>query len=148
MRKLITLALLIVPCTVGTIFVSIYNYQPNDWNLFVEALIQQESSGNPTAVGDNGKAVGCLQFWPIMVAEANRVSNGHYTLEDRLSRTKSIEMFNAIQDYHNPEHDFVKALKIWNPTAGEWYTNQVLSTYNKLYNERYSTPVIIIRSHK
>jgi hypothetical protein len=38
----------------------------------VAALITIESNGNPSAISDNGKAVGILQMWPCAVHEANR----------------------------------------------------------------------------
>ena len=34
----------------------------------VQALIQVESSGKDDAVGDNGKAIGCLQIWKPYLA--------------------------------------------------------------------------------
>ena len=34
---------------------------------FVDALIQVESNGNVDAVGDNGKALGCLQIHKICI---------------------------------------------------------------------------------
>ena len=78
-----------------------YNY--SKWDTFVDAVIYVESRGNDSAVGDNGKAVGCLQIHPIMVREVNRLLAKYdipktYTLEDRYSREKSIEMFNIISE--------------------------------------------------
>ncbi len=78
-----------------------YNY--SRWDTFVDAVIYVESRGNDSAVGDNGKAVGCLQIHPIMVREVNRLLAKYdipttYTLEDRYSREKSIEMFNIISE--------------------------------------------------
>jgi hypothetical protein len=78
-----------------------YNY--SKWDTFVDAVIYVESRGNDSAVGDNGKAVGCLQIHPIMVREVNRLLAKYdipttYTLEDRYSREKSIEMFNIVSE--------------------------------------------------
>ena len=78
-----------------------YNY--SKWDTFVDAVICVESRGNDSAVGDNGKAVGCLQIHPIMVREVNRLLAKYdipttYTLEDRYSREKSIEMFNIVSE--------------------------------------------------
>ncbi len=76
------------------------------WDDFVNAVIFVESSGRDSVVGDNGRAVGCLQIHPIMVREVNRKLKKWnapytYTLEDRYSRAKSIEMFNIIsEEYH------------------------------------------------
>lgn len=38
----------------------------------VSALIQQESGGNDHAIGDNGKAYGCLQIWQSVLDDVNR----------------------------------------------------------------------------
>ena len=39
----------------------IYSYYPKYQNI-IDCLIKYESSGNPLAVGDSGKAIGILQF--------------------------------------------------------------------------------------
>jgi len=44
-----------------------------DWGLLLAALIAVESGGDCNAIGDNGKAVGCLQIHPIMVDDCNRI---------------------------------------------------------------------------
>ena len=36
----------------------------------LDALIQVESGGNDKAIGDNGKAIGCLQIWKIYWTDA------------------------------------------------------------------------------
>ena len=79
------------------------DYDYSKWDTFVDAVIYVESRGNDSAVGDNGKAVGCLQIHPIMVREVNRLLAKYdipttYTLEDRYSREKSIEMFNIVSE--------------------------------------------------
>lgn len=64
-----------------------------DWGLLLAALITVESGGDTKAVGDNGRAVGCLQIHAIYVDDCNEI-NGRkkqagkgkpysYTLQDR-----------------------------------------------------------------
>ena len=60
--------------------------------LLLPALIQVESSGIDSAVGDNGRAVGCLQLWQIYVRDVNRIAGTDYVYDDRYDRKKSIEM--------------------------------------------------------
>jgi soluble lytic murein transglycosylase-like protein len=62
----------------------------------VNAIMHVESRFNDSAIGDNGKAIGCLQIHPVLVREVNRLQEVEYTLEDRWDRKKSIEMFNII----------------------------------------------------
>ena len=69
------------------------------WNDFIEATIYVESRGNDSAHNVSEDAVGCLQIRPIMVREVNRLMaidklSKRYSLDDRWSRIKSIEMFN------------------------------------------------------
>ena len=88
-----------------------------DWNPVIDAIIEIESRGNERA--RNGIYVGVLQISPILVRECNNIlkSRGdsrRFTLNDRLSREKSKEMFVIIQEKHNPEHNIEKAIKCWN----------------------------------
>lgn len=88
----------------------------------VEALIQVESLGNDSAVGDTHlgePSIGVLQLRPIMVREVNRIlknqkSKIRYKLKDRFSRQKSIEMFYIWKNYHHPEGGFETIARNWN----------------------------------
>lgn len=93
----------------------------SDWDRLVNAIIYVESRGNDSAIGDNGKAVGCLQIHPIAVREANRILNRDvYSIEDRYSRSKSIEIFNIISEEYEccQEYTFTEYAEIvsrrWN----------------------------------
>ena len=60
--------------------------------LLISALIAVESEGLPDAVGDSGRAVGILQITPVCVQDINRFARTDYTLEDRASESRSVEM--------------------------------------------------------
>jgi hypothetical protein len=64
--------------------------------LVINAMIMVESGGNTSAEGDyrNGQpmAIGCLQIWPAVVEDVNRISRREYSVNDRYDRTKSVEM--------------------------------------------------------
>ena len=88
----------------------------------IQAMIMVESEGNDSAYHKGEKAAGCLQIRPIMVREVNRIleiqnSELEYTLEDRWSREKSIEMFHIVNGYHNK-----------NSTYADSYTHLTLPT--------------------
>lgn len=102
----------------------------NPWNNFVDALIVVESGGDSTIVGDNGNSVGVLQIQKIYVDHVNLNGGYSFTYEDRLSREKSIEIFESMQDLKNPCRNIIKALKIHNPNAGDDY-------YAKVFKEMY-----------
>lgn len=109
------------------------------WMLWTMALIQVESGGSDMVIGAKDDT-GCLQITPILVKEVNRIHHGRrYTMKDALSRERSIEMFNIIQGYYNPEKDFHLALKIWNPRAPLSYHKKVQAEYEKLLDNPYTT---------
>ena len=56
--------------------------------ILIPLLIQVESSGNPNAIGDGGKAVGILQIHKCVVDDVNRIygkKGFHYEYDDRVS---------------------------------------------------------------
>lgn len=141
MKKQTTITLFLLLFTITG-----YAPQPNispppidHWMLWTMALIQVESGGSDTAIGAKDDT-GCLQITPILVKEVNRIHHGRrYTMKDALSRERSIEMFNIIQGYYNPEKDFHLALKIWNPRAPLSYHKKVQAEYEKLLDNPYTT---------
>jgi len=95
---------------------------PSETDL-IEALIQVESRGQDSAIGDKhlvgNEAVGALQIRPIMVREVNRIlkikkSDKRFKLSDRFSREKTIEMFLIWKDYHHPDGGFETIARNWN----------------------------------
>lgn len=66
MKSLFAIALLALPSFAQT-------YTPEQEAL-LDALIQVESSGNDDAVGDGGKAIGCLQIWKVYWIDATERS--------------------------------------------------------------------------
>ena len=88
----------------------------------VNALIQVESSGKDSCIGDRHlviPSIGCLQIRPIMVKEVNRIleilgDDTRYKKEDRYSREKSIEMFLIWKDYHHKDHSDEIIARSWN----------------------------------
>lgn len=98
---------------------------PTDWEIMIQALIQVESGGDSLAVGSTND-LGSLQLTPIYVKDVNRILNEErYTLDDRRSEKKSIEMFEIYQNHYNPQHDIKTAIKLHNPRAGKDYSDSV-----------------------
>ena len=87
----------------------------------VEALITVESNGNDSAIGDEGRAVGCLQIWKITVDDCNRIlKSNRFSYKDRLDRKKSIEMFRIYTGHYAVRRRLGKSAtkesiaRIWN----------------------------------
>lgn len=107
-----------------------------DFELIELAIIWQESKANPNPKHSDGQSEGILQITPIYVKEANRIlGKSKYTLHDRKNTLKSHEMFLVVQNYHNPEKDVKKAVKLHNKAG--WYFEEVMDRYNclKLHQE-------------
>ena len=80
----------------------------------IEAIMQVESGGDTLAYNSKEDAVGCLQIRPIMVREVNRlVGKDSFTLDDRWSKVKSIQMFNILRS-HLKEASNEKIARVWN----------------------------------
>ena len=106
------------------------------WARTLERLVLVESGGDPTARNTATDAVGILQIRPMYVNEVNRiVGKQRYTLADRYSVKKSIEMFQIIQEYYNPQHSIEKAIRLHNPTATLNYHDKVVAQIKELRNQ-------------
>lgn len=78
-------------------------------------IIQIESSFRLHAYNESENAAGLFQTRPIMVREINRLLGwDKYTLSDRYSITRSIEMFIDYNNVVNPEWDYEKSARMWN----------------------------------
>ena len=131
LRKVFTVAIL----TCSTFCMA----QKQDLSRLITAIATIESNLNEKAV--SGKHVGYLQISPVLVEECNDIlkekkSQKRYTMNDRYSKSKSIEMFYLIQNKFNPTHNIEKAICIWN--AGAYakkkplkYLQKVMAEYNK-----------------
>jgi len=80
----------------------------------IAAIIQVESGGDTLAYNSKEDAVGCLQIRPIMVREVNRlVGKDSFTLSDRWSKVKSIQMFNILRSHLKGASD-EQIARTWN----------------------------------
>ncbi len=102
----------------------------------INAIIQVESGGNIAAVGDGGKAVGCLQIHPQMVKEVNRIlGSSVYTLSDRKDRDKSIAMFKVYTNKYTPSWDPELVARRWNGGPTGEKKKATLKYWNKVQKE-------------
>ena len=104
-----------------------------EWDVFVEALIQIESGGDPSVIGKNNDG-GILQITPIYVREVNRLlKEEKYTLDDRFDSLKSIEMFEIIQSHYNKEKDIDKAIYYHNKKAPKSYADEIKKRMREIF---------------
>lgn len=88
-------------------------------SILLAALIAIESGGDPSAIGDGGKAVGCLQIHPVMVADCNRILAGRgeafrYTIDDRYSEAHSRAMAVIYLRHYCPNGSAEQMARCWN----------------------------------
>lgn len=96
----------------------------SDWQVLLLGVAMTESEFYPTARGKNDDW-GILQLTPIYVEEANRVTGeARWSHEDAWSVRESLKIFNAVQEYHNPDGDFSKAIRLHNKAP--WYEGRVI----------------------
>ena len=93
---------------------------PLDLDRLIPALVQVESNGNPRAVGDNGKALGQLQIWSVVVLDVNRAKGTRYTHKDAFDPAKAEAICRAyLSIYATPRRlgrtpTMEDAARIWN----------------------------------
>jgi len=98
----------------------------------IAAIIQVESGGDTLAYNSKEDAVGCLQIRPIMVREVNRlVGKDSFTLSDRWSKAKSIQMFNVIRSHLKGASD-EQIARVWNGGYNGHNIPQTLQYWNKV----------------
>jgi hypothetical protein len=118
--------------------VNLINGKIDNREELIEAMAFVESGGNPETMGDlhlGTPSVGLLQIRPIMVREVNRIlqiqkSDLEYTLEDRWSREKSIEMFHIVNGYHNKNSTYEEIARAWNG-GPNWFKKGLTKRYWK-----------------
>lgn len=98
--------------------------------LLILSIMSVESNFNPEAEGKQGDT-GILQIRQIYVDEVNRILGyDKYTLSDAYDVNKSLEMFDILQNYHNPNRDFIKTIYYHNKSDA--YQTRIIKEYNRL----------------
>ena len=112
--------------------------QYSDWELLETAIIWQETKGNPYPKNSHGDSEGLYQITPIYVKEVNRILGYEkYLPEDRKDPIKSKEMFDILQNHHNPDKDIRKAIKLHN--KGDKYYQEVMDKFRMLKFNQHKT---------
>ena len=106
--------------------------KPTIQDSLIAAIIHVESRGDSMAYNAKEDAVGVLQIRPIMMREVNRLlKENKYTLDDRWSKSKSIEMFNVIKDHTtNPTNE--RLARNWNGGWNGYKKKSTLKYWNKV----------------
>lgn len=96
----------------------------------IHAIISKESEGTDTIVGD---MVGQLQMRPVMVIEVNNILGSiKYSLEDRMDKIKSIEMFKIYTNHHTPDWNLELVARRWNGGYRGEYKTATINYYKQV----------------
>jgi hypothetical protein len=88
--------------------------------ILILSLISVESSGNDHAIGDGGKAFGCLQIHECVIIDVNEYNKwkgrpARYTHEDAFDREKAIEICKTyIERYIGLDAPYEDMARLWN----------------------------------
>jgi hypothetical protein len=80
----------------------------------ITALIAVESSGNDMAIGDQGRAIGCLQIHRAVVLDVNRITGSHYRHQDMTNRVQARAVCEAYLKHWGKGKTTEEQARIWN----------------------------------
>jgi soluble lytic murein transglycosylase-like protein len=80
----------------------------------ITALIAVESSGNDMAIGDQGRAIGCLQIHRAVVLDVNRITGSHYRHQDMTNRVQARAVCEAYLKHYGRGATTEQLARRWN----------------------------------
>ena len=80
----------------------------------ISALIIVESSGNDMAIGDQGRAIGCLQIHKAVVLDVNRITGSHYRHQDMTNRVAARAVCEAYLKHYGRGATTEQLARRWN----------------------------------
>ena len=83
-------------------------------NSLISALMIVESSNNDLAIGDQGRAIGCLQIHKAVVLDVNRITGSHYRHQDMTNRVQARAVCEAYLKHYGKDKTTEDQARIWN----------------------------------
>lgn len=80
----------------------------------ITALIAVESSNNDLAIGDQGRAIGCLQIHKAVVVDVNRFTGSHYRHQDMTNRAQARAVCEAYLTHYGKGCTIEQLARRWN----------------------------------
>ena len=80
----------------------------------ISALMLVESSNNDLAIGDQGRAIGCLQIHKAVVLDVNRITGSHYRHQDMTNRVAARAVCQAYLTHYGKGKSTEEQARIWN----------------------------------
>lgn len=101
-----------------------------EWQIFTLALMKVESEYDSLATSSTG-AKGYFQMTTSYVNEVNRIHNTGYTMSQVRDFDTAYEIFDLMQQAHNPDYNLKKALILHNGNHG-WYHRKVYAEMDRI----------------
>ena len=80
----------------------------------ISALIMVESNNNDLAIGDQGRAIGCLQIHLSVVLDVNRITGSHYRHQDMTNRAAARAVCQAYLTHYGRGATTEQLARRWN----------------------------------
>lgn len=80
----------------------------------ISALMIVESSNNDMAIGDQGRAIGCLQIHRAVVLDVNRITGSHYRHQDMTNRAQARAVCEAYLKHYGKGCTTEQLARKWN----------------------------------
>lgn len=109
-----------------------------NYPVLIDALVAVESGGRADAVGDNGKALGILQIWEIVVRDVNQIYGTKYKWRDALDPLKSkVICTQYLKHYGRPQligkmDPYEANARIWNGGPNGHHKASTVPYWNKV----------------
>jgi hypothetical protein len=83
-------------------------------NKLISALMIVESSNNDLVIGDQGRAIGCLQIHRAVVLDVNRITGSNYRWEAMTNRVEARAVCKAYLTYYGRGATTEQLARRWN----------------------------------
>lgn len=138
MKKIIVVAIIIAS------FVNV-NASNVNFDKLINALIKVESKGNIYAIGDNGKAKGCLQIWKVVINDVNAYYKTNYKHNDAFDKEKSKIICKLYLKYYGKVYKLNTGIdptneiyaRIWNGGPKGYNNKKTINYWNKVKKNIY-----------
>ena len=83
-------------------------------NSLISALMIVESSNNDLAIGDQGRAIGCLQIHKAVVLDVNRITGSNYQWQQMTNRVQARAVCEAYLTHYGRGATTEQLARRWN----------------------------------
>jgi hypothetical protein len=83
-------------------------------NSLISALMIVESGNNDQAIGDQGRAIGCLQIHKAVVLDVNKFTGSDYRHQDMTNRAQARAVCEAYLRHYGRGKTTEQQARIWN----------------------------------